>query len=138
MADKKGGNGEVRDIKDNVKEFKNSQNPKDLSDLKKDAQEEIKKQEDLIKELQDEIDKLATKDIVVQMMMSLSSLAYKKMGIPIGTNDKFKNKEQARLAIDCFDSLLKAVGDEASAQERDNLQSSLTNLQMNFVKAFGV
>ncbi|MHB8280535.1 MAG: DUF1844 domain-containing protein, partial [Candidatus Humimicrobiaceae bacterium] len=71
-------------------------------------------------------------------MMSLSSMAYKKMGLPIGTNDKYKNKEQAKLAIDSFDGLLKVLNDEVSAQERENLKASLTNLQMNFVKAFGV
>ena len=95
-----------------------------------------KEEEELISKLQEEIDKLTTKDIVVQMMMSLSSLAYKKMGIPVGTNDRFKDKEQAKLAVDCFEALLKAVESDISAQEKENLSSSLSNLQINFVKAF--
>ncbi|MCG9479857.1 MAG: DUF1844 domain-containing protein, partial [Actinomycetia bacterium] len=65
-----------------------------------------------------------------------SSLAYKKMGLPAGTNDRFKNQEDAKLAVDAFDSLLKVVNDELSAEERENLNSSLSNLQLNFVKIF--
>ena len=71
-------------------------------------------------------------------MMSLSSIAYKKMGIPLGTNDKYKDKEQAKLAVDSFDALLKVLNEEITEKERENLLASLTNLQMNFVKAFGV
>ena len=70
------------------------------------------------------------------MMMSLSSLAYKKMGLPVGTNDRFKDKAQAKLAVDCFEALLKAIENDISAQEKENLGSSLSNLQINFVKAF--
>lgn len=93
-------------------------------------------EEEMIKKLQEEIDKLTTGDIITQMMMSLSSLAYKKMGIPIGVNDKYKDKQQAKLAIDAFDALLKVLMDEISAGEKENLKSSLSNLQINFVKAF--
>ncbi len=95
-----------------------------------------KSEEELIKELQEEIDKLTTRDIITQMMISLSSLAYKKMGLPVGVNDKYKDKQQAKLAVDAFDALLKVIMDEVSAEERESLKSSLSNLQLNFVKAF--
>lgn len=117
---KKGGNGEDRETKDS------SIGP----------EIDKKEEEELISKLQEEIDKLTTKDIIIQMMMSLSSLAYKKMGLPVGTNDRFKDKAQAKLAVDCFEALLKAVENEVSAQERENLSSSLSNLQINFVKVF--
>jgi hypothetical protein len=93
-------------------------------------------EEEMIKKLQEEIDKLTTRDIITQMMMSLSSLAYKKMGLPVGVNDKYKDRQQAKLAVDGFDALLKVIMDEVSAGERENLKSSLSNLQINFVKAF--
>jgi hypothetical protein len=99
--------------------------------------EETKKsEEEIIKELQEKIDKITTKDIITQMMMSLSSFAYKKMGLPIGINDKYKDRQQAKLAVDGFDALLKVVIDEVSAEEKENLKASLSNLQINFVKAF--
>jgi len=117
---KKGGNGEDRAARES------SVSP----------ETDKKEEEELISKLQEEIDKLTTKDIIIQMMMSLSSLAYKKMGLPVGTNDRFKDKAQAKLAVDCFEALLKAVENEISAQEKENLSSSLSNLQINFVKNF--
>jgi uncharacterized protein (DUF2267 family) len=121
-----GGNGEDTESKDEFvkKETGAEKTGKDKSE------------EELIKELQEEIDKLTTKDIITQMMMSLSSIAYKKMGLPSGINDKYKDKQQAKLAIDAFDVLLKVITDEVSAEERENLTSSLSNLQINFVKSF--
>ncbi|MDD3776672.1 MAG: DUF1844 domain-containing protein [Actinomycetota bacterium] len=119
---KNSGNGEDTEAK---KEFKDT--------AQKDEQQE---QEEVLRQLQEEIDKLGTKDILVQMMMSVSSLAYKKMGLPQGTNDRFKDQGDAKLAVDAFSSLLKVLDDELSAEERENLNSSLSNLQLNFVKIF--
>ncbi len=139
MAEKKKGNGEYENIKNNINSWTQTGSAKDLkSSTSEKAEAEKKREEQLLKELQEELDKLSSKDIIMQFMMSLSSMAYKKMGLPVGTNDKYKNKEQAKLAIDSFDALLKVLNDDISAQEKDNLQSSLTNLQMNFVKAFGI
>lgn len=139
MAARKGGNGEYKDIKDNTSSWDKTKKYDDTILKNKDLSPEEKKkeEEELVKQLQEELDKLTTKDIIIQLMMSLSSLAYKKMGLPVGTNDKFRDKIQAKLAIDGFDALLKVLTDEVSAQERETLYSSLTNLQMNFVKIFG-
>jgi hypothetical protein len=117
---KKGGNGEDRVSKDAIMDEENSK----------------KETEEMINKLQEEIDKLSVKDVVMQIMMSLSSLAYKKMGLPVGTNDRFKDKVQAKMAVDSFEALLKVIEAEISAQEADNLRSSLSNLQLNFVKIF--
>ncbi len=139
MSDKKSGNGELKDIKDNINDWTSTGSAKDLSaETTSSPEESRKKEEDILKQLQDEIDKLSARDIIIQFMMSLSSMSYKKMGLPIGTNDKYKSKEQAKLAIDSFDALLKVLNDEVTEMERENLMASLTNLQMNFVKAFGV
>ena len=104
----------------------------------KEAEKEEKREseEEIIKELQEEIDKITIKDSITRMMMSLSSFAYMKMGLPVGVNDKYKDRQQAKLAVDGFDALLKVIIDEVSAEERENLKSSLSNLQINFVKIF--
>ena len=126
--EKKGsrGDGEDKELKDEFME-------ESLGGKKEEAKES---EEEMMKKLQEEIDKLTTKDIITQMMMSLSSFAYKKMGLPVGVNDKYKDRQQAKLAVDGFDALLKVILDEVSAEERENLKSSLSNLQINFVKAF--
>ncbi len=145
MAEKKKkkskGNGEDKELKNKMaKENIKDKDEKGKVESKvgdapagEDAQ---KKEEEMLKQLQEEIDRLSTKDIVTQMMMSLSSLAYKKMGIPVGVNDKYKDKVQAKMAVDGFDALFKVLKDELSASEAENLQSSLANLQLNFVKMF--
>ncbi len=134
MAEKKNkGNGEDKELKgkmakDKVEEGAGGETAGD--------DEARKKEEEMLNQLQEEIDRLTTKDIISQMMMSLSSLAYKKMGIPAGVNDKYKDKQQARMAVDAFDGLLKVIREELGAQELENYQSSLSNLQLNFVKVF--
>jgi hypothetical protein len=120
------GDGEDKELKDKFME-------ESLGEKKEEAKES---EEEMMKKLQEEIDKLTTKDIITQMMMSLSSFAYKKMGLPVGVNDKYKDRQQAKLAVDGFDALLKVIMDEVSAEETENLKSSLSNLQINFVKAF--
>jgi len=120
------GDGEDKELKD---EFMKES----LGEKKEEPKES---EEEMMKKLQEEIDKLTTKDIITQMMMSLSSFAYKKMGLPVGVNDKYKDRQQAKLAVDGFDALLKVIIDEVNAEERENLKSSLSNLQINFVKIF--
>ena len=119
------GNGEDKELKEKM-----------AGEEAVSEEEAKKKEEEMIKQLQEEIDRLSTKDIISQMMMSLSSLAYKKMGIPVGVNDKYKDKQQAKMAVDSFDALLKVIKDDLSGEESENLQSSLANLQLNFVKVF--
>ncbi|PIU28881.1 MAG: hypothetical protein COT09_03680 [Candidatus Hydromicrobium americanum] len=120
------GDGEDKELKDKFME-------ESLGEKKEEAKES---EEEMMKKLQEEIDKLTTKDIITQMMMSLSSFAYKKMGLPVGVNDKYKDRQQAKLAVDGFDALLKVILDEVNVEERENLKSSLSNLQINFVKIF--
>ena len=139
MAEKKRkkskGNGEDKELKSKMAE-ENVEGKSGNGKVEEKPEEAQKKEEEMLKQLQDEIDRLTTKDIITQMMMSLSSLAYKKMGIPAGVNDKYKDKEQAKMAVDSFNALLGVLKDELSASEAENLQSSLANLQLNFVKVF--
>lgn len=134
------GNGEDKELKGKIgvvsEKIKEEAEKKDKEEKNEAEEKKRKEEEEMIKKLQEEIDKLTIKDTIIQMMMSLSSLAYKKMGIPIGVNDKFKDRQQAKLAVDCFSALFKVVSEEVSEAERENLQSSLSNLQMNFVKVF--
>jgi hypothetical protein len=143
MAEKKKkkskGNGEDKELKEKMaKESVKKDVKKEKGKAKESVTDEEakKKEEEMLKQLQEEIDRLTTKDIISQMMMSLSSLAYKKMGIPSGVNDKYKDKQQAKMAVDGFDALLKVISEDLNAQELENLQSSLSNLQLNFVKVF--
>jgi len=126
--EKKGSRGDGED-----KELKDEFVGESLGGKKEEAKES---EEEMIKKLKEEIDKITIEDSITRMMMSLSSFAYMKMGLPVGVNDKHKDRQQAKLAVDGFDALLKVIIDEVSAEERENLKSSLSNLQINFVKIF--
>ena len=127
------GDGEDKELKD---EFTGESLGEKKETKEAEKEEKRESEEEIIKELQEKIDKITTEDIITRMMMSLSSFAYKKMGLPVGVNDKYKDRQQAKLAVDGFDALLKVIIDEVSAEERENLKSSLSNLQINFVKIF--
>jgi len=133
--EKKGsrGDGEDKELKD---EFVGESlgGKKETEEAEKEETKES--EEEMIKKLKEEIDKITIEDSITRMMMSLSSFAYMKMGLPVGVNDKHKDRQQAKLAVDGFDALLKVIIDEVSAEERENLKSSLSNLQINFVKIF--
>jgi len=126
--EKKGSRGDGED-----KELKDEFMGESLGGKKEETKES---EEEMIKKLKEEIDKITIEDSITRMMMSLSSFAYMKMGLPVGVNDKHKDRQQAKLAVDGFDALLKVIIDEVSAEERENLKSSLSNLQINFVKIF--
>lgn len=130
---KNGGNGEDKEMKDKMDSL--DEEKKDPTSSKY-AETKAKEEEEMVRKLQEEIDKLTTSDIILQMLASLSSLAYKKMGIPAGVNDKYKDKNQAKLAVDAYDALVKVIEGEVNASDLENLKSSLSNLQLNFVKSF--
>ena len=121
MAEKKKkkskGNGEDKELKEKMAKESAEKGAEKQEKEPVSDEEAKKKEEEMIRQLQEEIDKLTTKDIISQMMMSLSSLAYKKMGIPAGVNDKYKDRQQAKMAVDGFDALLKVISEDLDETE---------------------
>lgn len=91
-------------------------------------------EEELHKRIEEVMEKVTVADIVLDMMISLSSLAYQRMGIPHEVNEKYKDMEQARLAIDSLDALCTAIEGRVPAEQVDPLKSTLSNLKLNFAK----
>jgi hypothetical protein len=56
------------------------------------------------------------------------------MGIPHDVNEKFRDMEQAKLAIDCLDAMVNALSDRLSEDELKPLSGTLDNLKMNYAK----
>lgn len=101
------------------------------------SKDEKKKEEELKAKIEEEFAKLQVKDVVVQTMVTLSSLGYQKLGLPEEQNKKFKDLNQAKLAIDTLDALMKVGGDSLSPDEVSAFKSTLANLQLSYVKASG-
>jgi len=98
------------------------------------AGEEELTEDELRVRIEEMMEKITVADIVLDMMISLSSLAYQRMGIPAEVNQKFKDMDQARMAIDCVDALANALEGKVPAEQVEPLKSTIANLKMNFAK----
>lgn len=98
------------------------------------APEEEMSEEELRKRIEEAMEKITVADVVLDMMVSLSSLSYQRMGIPKDVNAKFKDMEQAKMAIDSIDALLEVLKPELPEQALQPLTGTLDNLKMNYAK----
>lgn len=113
-----------------------------MTDKKKDKKkiknaEETKPElteEEALAQLQDAIDNMPVKDLAYNMMMNMASTAYKKLGLPVETNAKYKDLKQAKLAIDCLDGLLNAAAGDLEPQDIDAFRQTAANLKMTFAQ----
>ena len=96
--------------------------------------EEELTEEELRKRIEEVMEKITVADVILDMMISLSSLAYQRMGIPQEVNEKYKDMDQARLAIDCLDALVKCLEGRVDADQVEPLKGTVANLKLNFAK----
>ena len=91
-------------------------------------------EEEFQKFLEEQMEKITVSEIVGRLMMDMASLAYQKMGLPEEVNLKYRDFDQARLAIDALKGLLGAMEGKVPENEIAPYRSTLANLQMNFVR----
>jgi Domain of unknown function (DUF1844) len=91
-------------------------------------------EEELRKRVEEAMEKITVTDVVVDMIVSLSSLAYQRMGIPHEVNEKYRDMDQARLAIDSVDALMKTLEGKLPDDMLEPLAGTLANLKLNFAK----
>ena len=98
----------------------------------KKAEEERKKEEEFLKKLKEQMEKITVKDVVMQMMTSLSSLGYQKLGLPEERNKKYFDLKQAKLAIDALAALVSACEKNLSHEEYISYKNTLSHLQITY------
>jgi hypothetical protein len=91
-------------------------------------------EEEFKKFLEEQMEKITVSEIVSRLMMDMASLAYQKMGLPEEVNLKYRDFDQARLAIDALKGLLGAMEGKVPEGEVAPYRGTLANLQMNFVR----
>ncbi len=91
-------------------------------------------EEEALRELQDAIDRMPVRDMIVNMMMSLASTAYKKLGLPEETNGKHKDPTQAKQAIDALDALVNCIGPDMEPRDAESFRQTVANLKMAYVQ----
>jgi len=73
-------------------------------------------------------------EVLMQFLISLSTLAYVKMGITEDSK-QYRDLQQARLAIDAFKALLDTAGPRLDSQDASALAGALASMQITFAKA---
>jgi hypothetical protein len=98
------------------------------------AKEEEMSEEEFRRLVEESLEKVTVADIVLTMMNQLASVGYMKMGLPESVNLKYRDFDQARLAIDTLEAILKGAEGKVAEESLRPFKGTLANLQMNFVQ----
>jgi len=90
-------------------------------------------EEEVSEKLKEHFRQQRVSDVLLQFIVSLSNLAYIKMGLTEDTQD-VKDLSQARLAIDSFKGLLDTAASCFKEQDKKALAGALASMQLTFVK----
>jgi hypothetical protein len=99
------------------------------------AEEEADEQR-LAEQLAEELQKLKIEDVLVQTLITVSSLGYRRLGLAPETKDD-RDLDQARLAIDTMKALTPVLEKVVPPELIRDFNSSVANLQLAFAKAAG-
>lgn len=98
------------------------------------GEEEKISEEEFRRMVEESLEKVTVADIVLNIMNDLASLAYMKMGLPESVNLKYRDLDQASLAIDTLEAIIKAAEEKISQEHLQPFRGTLANMQMNFVQ----
>lgn len=85
--------------------------------------------EERLKEFEETMDAISAKDMLLGMVATLVSLAFKKLGVPDETK---QDLVQASLVIDSLDALVAILQKELPADEASTLQQTVSSLQLTY------
>jgi predicted nucleic acid-binding protein len=85
--------------------------------------------DDLLKQLEEELKTLKVSDLLVQTLYTVSSLGYRRL------SEQDRDLEQARLAIDALRALLPVLEDSASEDLVRDFKQVTANLQLAYADA---
>ncbi|MDI6831314.1 MAG: DUF1844 domain-containing protein, partial [Actinomycetota bacterium] len=91
-------------------------------------------EEELRRLVEESLEKVTVAEVAFTMMNQLASMGYLKMGLPESVNLKYRDFEQAALAIDLLEAMIKGAEGRMSEELLRPFRGTLANLQMNFVQ----
>ena len=91
-------------------------------------------QEKLVRELEEEFRKLRVEDLVIQTLLTVSSIGYRRLGLTPETRED-RDLEQARLAIETMRAVTPVLERFVPAELVRDLNQSVANLQLAYAKA---
>jgi hypothetical protein len=91
-------------------------------------------EERLAQELADELRRLKVEDVLIQTLVTVSSLGYRRLGLTEDTRDD-RDLDQARLAIETMRALTPVLERFIPAELVRDFNQSVANLQLAYAQA---
>ena len=91
-------------------------------------------EEQVARELAEELRKLKVEDVLVSVLVQISAIGYRRLGLTEETKDD-RDLDQAKLAIDTMKALTPVLGQVVPAELIRDFDSSIANLQLAYAKA---
>jgi hypothetical protein len=93
-------------------------------------------EEQVARELAEELRKLKVEDVLVTVLIQISSIGYRRLGLTEDTKED-RDLGQTKLAIDTMKALTPVLAQVLPAELIQDFESSVANLQLAYVKAVG-
>jgi len=91
-------------------------------------------EEEIMAQIQEQMAKTPVKDFIAQFMMTLSSLAWQRMGVYQDPKSDTIDFDQAKLAIDCYGALAENIRESLDEETRNAIDGVLSNLRMTYIE----
>jgi hypothetical protein len=91
-------------------------------------------QEAIARELAEELRKLRVEDVVVNTLVNVSSIGYRRLGLTEDSRDE-RDLPQTALAIETMQALVPVLGDFLSDELVKGFEDQIANLQLAYAKA---
>ena len=96
--------------------------------------EEKLEQEAIARELAEELRKLRVEDVVVNTLVHVSSIGYRRLGLTADSADE-RDLPQTALAVETMQALVPVLEDFLPAELVAGFQEQIANLQLAYAKA---
>jgi hypothetical protein len=98
--------------------------------------EHLNEEEQLARELAEELSRLRIEDVLIQTLITISSIGYRRLGLTEETKDD-RDLQQARLAIDTMAALTPILERVVPEELVRDFNQSVANLQLAYAQAAG-
>jgi hypothetical protein len=98
--------------------------------------EQEPEQEQLARELAEELRRLRIEDVLIQALITISSIGYRRLGLTEDTKDD-RDLEQAKLAIDTMAALTPILESVVPEDLIRDFDQSVASLQLAYAQAAG-
>jgi hypothetical protein len=98
--------------------------------------EHLNEEEQLARELAEELRRLRVEDVVIQTLITISSIGYRRLGLTEDTKDD-RDLAQAKLAIDTIVALTPILENVVPDELIRDFNQSVASLQLAYAQAAG-